>query len=289
MSCLFEVQREISVDIITDTGLSAGKVKGAFSIRIPSLFEINSIKIEPEYWSSTLMRQAVYEIIAAAADGGAEVVRWRYSEPDGADYTDENADPHVQVMRSAAMLMLEFEMKRFLHGRYYTIDLKAIPAGIWHRDHVSEEWLAEGGIKFVPLSELPKYAGQIRRLCDDDEKASMLSPLNNGSYDPDTSMLAVCGGEVMGWVVCRKIDDETVDFMKYYVAEKFRGHMRWGTGLIVAAIRRIEAKYSAVKLFLREDNPNNRRFYAYYFKEAFIAGTRHFVIELDTKNRAGSV
>ncbi len=93
----------------------------------------------------------------------------------------------------------------------------------------------------------------------------------------------------MGWVVCRKIDDETVDFMKYYVAEKFRGHNSWGTGLIVAAIRRIEAKYSAVKLFLREDNPNNRRFYAYYFKEAFIAGTRHFVIELDTKNRAGSV
>lgn len=288
MNCSFEVNRKISIDILTDTGLYAGNARGTFGIRKPSCFSIDDISIEPEYLSDTLMRQALYELIDAAVHDGAESFTWYYPEPDGADYSDENADPRVQVMRSVLAFMPELKMRRILHGRDYRINLKALPERMQHRYHISEEWLAETGIKFVPLSVMPEYAGQIRRLCDEDSDALMLSPLSSREYDTDTSMLAVCGGEVMGWVVCRKIDDETVFFMKYYVAEKFRAYRRGGAVLITIAIRRIEAKYSAVRLYIREDNPHNRRFYAYYFKEAFTAGRRYFMIELGTRNQAES-
>ncbi|MBQ7217679.1 MAG: NAD(P)-dependent oxidoreductase [Synergistaceae bacterium] len=288
MSFSFEAVRSISIDILTDTGLYAGTVVGTFRTRTPSCFSIENISIEPEYLSDTLMRQAVYELIDAAVHDGAESFSWYYPEPDGADYTYENADPRVQIMRSVLAFMPELKMRRILHSRDYRIDLKALPERMWHRYHFSEEWLAEGGIKFVPLSGMPEYAGQIRRLCDEDADAFMLSPLSSREYDPETSMLALCGGEVIGWTVCRKVDEETVDFMKYYVAEKFRTFRRGGAVLIAVAIRRIEAKYSAVKLHIREDARSVRRFYAYYFKEAFTAGRRYFMIELGTRNQAES-
>ena len=84
-SYLFEAIRRISIDILTDMGLYAGNVRGTFGIRVPSRFTIKSIRIEPEYLSDTLMRQALYELIDAAV-------------LDGANYTDENADPHILVI-----------------------------------------------------------------------------------------------------------------------------------------------------------------------------------------------
>ena len=288
MSYSFEAVRSISIDIFTDTEFYAGNAKGSFGTRHPSRFRIENISIEPEYLSDTLMKQAVYELIDAAVHDRAESFRWYYPEPDGTDYTDENADPRVQVMRSVLAFTPELKMRRIIHGREYRIDLKALPERMQHRYHVSEEWLAETGIKFMPLSVMQEYAEQIRRLCDEDADAFTLSPLSSREYDPETSMLAVCRGEVMGWVVSMKVDDDTVNIMKYYVAEKFRAYRRGGVVLITIAIRKIEAKYSAVKLYITEDNPHNRRFYAYYFKEAFSEGKRYFIIEADTRNHAES-
>ena len=88
--------------------------------------------------------------------------------------------------------------------------------------------------------------------------------------------------------ILRKFALDTVNIMKYYVAKKFRAYRRGGVVLITIAIRKIEAKYSAVKLYITEDNPHNRRFYAYYFKEAFSEGKRYFIIEADTRNHAES-
>ena len=279
----FNVQRNIHLDIIADTGLYAGTAYGSFSPRDKTRFRISTISMLPEYLNDTVIMQALSELISLAQDEGAKSFSWRYDEPEDADYTDENNDPHIRIMRSVSFFFPEYEMTRRIHGRDYKIDLKILPERMQHNYHISEQWLSDGGIEFIPVERMKPFIPQISELADEDPDAALLSPLGVRDYDTDTSFITVCNGEVMGWVICRRIDDETVDFMEFYTAKKFRTYKRGGMVSIAEAIRRIQKKYSFVNLFLDDKSRSLKRFYPHYFGSAFTEGTRWFYLDLNPK------
>ena len=94
----------------------------------------------------------------------------------------------------------------------------------------------------------------------------------------------MCKGEVMGWVVFNKIDNKTVDFMSFYTAKKFRAYRRGGGVIITIAIRKIQKKYSVVKLFPDDKARSLKRFYPHYFGSAFSEGVRCFYLDLTPKS-----
>ena len=280
----FRLHKNINLDIISDTGLFAGTAGGDFSHVDKTLFRIKHISMLPEYTSETFIRQALIELLSAAQDEGAKSFSWNYAEPEGADYSDENNDPYVNIMRPAAFFFPEHEMKRTIHGRHYRINLKMLPERMQHDYHISEQWISEAGIEFIQLEEVKPFVPQIYALADEDIDAAYLSPLGLSEYDTDTSFIAVCRGEVMGWIACRRIDDETVDFMEFYIVKKFRTYKRGGAVIVAEAIRRIQKKYSAVKLFLDDKEKSQKRFYPHYFGSAFSEGVRCFYLDLTPKS-----
>ncbi len=215
-----------------------------------------------------------------------ETFNWRYSEPEGADYTDEANDPYVALMRSVSVFYPEYDLVRTVHGRDYKINMELLPERMQHDYHISQEWLNAAGITFIPLEEIGPFLGEISAIIAEDPDAALLSPLGMRNYDPDTSFIALCRGEVMGWVVCSKIDSKTVYFNSFYTAKKFRSYRRGGGVIITIAIRRIQKKYSAVKLFLDDKARSLKRFYPHYFGSAFSEGTRWFYLDLIPKGEA---
>ena len=277
------VYRKIDIDIIMDTGAYAGTVSGDFSIINRSLFRIQNIYLKPEFENETVISQALCETVSAAKNAGAECVRWRYFEPEGVDYTDEKNDPHIRLMQPLILFSPGLELKRTIHGRDYRINMTILPERMQHDYHISEQWISDAGIEFIPLEDMKPFVPQISALVAEDQDADLLSPLGLYNYDSDTSFIAVCKGEVMGWVTCMEIDNDTVIFTGFYTAKKFRSYRRGGTVLITVAIRRIQAKYSAVNLFLDDKSRSLKRFYPHYFGSALSEGLRWFFLDLNLK------
>lgn len=118
-------------------------------------------------------------------------------------------------------------------------------------------------------------------VCESDEQAAMMSPLRAGGYDHALSFIALWNGELFGWVICRRLDEETVYFSCWYVVRKFRPVRGGGVRVAAEIIRRIiRSGCRTLKLYMGPRNDSLRRFYAFYFKDAFIPGARRFEIEL---------
>lgn len=283
-----ELYRKCNVNIIMDNGLYAGTIEADFSPSMKTRLRIKDIHMLPQYLNETVIRQALAEFISAGRELGAETFNWRYPEPKGADYDDEANDPYLALMRSVAVFYPEYDLVRTIHGRDYEINLKILPERMQHDYHVSPEWLSDIGVVFIPLEEMSPFVREISALMAEDPDAALLSPLGLDSYDPDTSFIAVCKGEVMGWVVCDKIDDKTVVFVSFYTAKKFRAYRRGGGVIITIAIRRIQKKYSVVKLFLDDKARSLKRFYPHYFGSAFSEGRRWFYLDLIPNGEAAA-
>ena len=284
-----ETSRKVNFNIIMDNGLYAGVIEADFSPLMKTRLRIKQISLKPEYMNTTVIRQALAELISSGQELGAETFSWHYPEPKGADYTDETNNPYVAIMRSVTVFYPEYDLVRTVHGRDYEINMKLLPERMQHDYHVSPEWLSDTGIKFIPLEEMGPFVREISAIIAEDPDAALLSPLGVSSYDPDTSFIALCRGEVMGWVVCSKVDSRTVDFKSFYTAGKFRSYRRGGGVIITIAIRRIQKKYSIVKLFLDDKSRSSKKFYAYYFGSAFSGGTRWFYLDLIPKGEAVSL
>lgn len=272
-----------------DNGLCAGRINADFSPFTKTRLRIRNIHLNGSYTSETVIRQALAEVISSGQELGAQTFSWRYPEPEGADYTDEANDPYCALMRSVTVFYPEYDVVRTVHGRDYEIDLKILPARMRHDSHFSREWASESGITFIPLEEMGPFVREIAAMMAEDTDAKLLTPLGVRDYDPDTSFIALCKGEVMGWVVCVKVDAQTVNFMSFYTAKKFRTY-RGGGGVIIAkAIRRIQEKYSVVELFLDDKTRSLKRFYAHYFGKAFSERTRWFYLDLVPKCQAAAL
>ncbi|MBQ9574176.1 MAG: hypothetical protein IJR27_02740 [Synergistaceae bacterium] len=281
-----EPYREVCLDIVMDNGLYAGKIEADFSPVMKTRLRIKQIKLKPEYMNETVIRQALAELISSGQELGAETINWRYPEPEGSDYTDEANDPYYALMSSAAVFYSEYDLVRTVHGREYKINMDILPKRMQHDYHVSAEWIADTGITFIPFEEMSPYVSEISSIIAEDPDAALLSPLGAREYDSDTSFIALCKGEVMGWVVCKKVDNKTVEFVAFYTAGKFRAYRRGGGVIITIAIRRIQKKYSVVKLFLDDKARSLKRFYPHYFGRAFSEGTRWFYLDLIPKGEA---
>lgn len=282
-------QKEVNFDIIMNNGLYAGVIEADFSPIMKTRLRIKQIILKPEYTNETVIRQALAEIISSAQELGAETFSWRYPEPKESDYTDEANDPYVAIMRSVTVFYPEYDLVRTVHGRDYEINMKVLPERMQHDYHISQEWINDAGITFIPLEEMGPFVREISAIIAEDTDAALLSPLGMRAYDPDTSFITLCRGEIMGWVVCSKIDSKTVDFMSFYTAKKFRSYRRGGGVIITIAIRRIQNKYSVVKLFLDDKARSLKRFYPHYFGNAFSEGTRWFYLDLIPRGEAASL
>ena len=285
----FDLHREITLSIIMDNGLYAGMIKADFSPLMKTRLRIRNINLKSEYKDDNVIRHALAELISSGQELGAETFNWRYPEPHGADYTDAKNDPYFALMHSVAVFYPEYELVRTVHGRDYEINMELLPERMQHDYHVSPEWLSDTGITFIPLEEMGPFVREISALIAEDPDAALLSPLGASNYDPDTSFIALCRGEVMGWVVCSEIDSKTVDFTSFYTAKKFRAYRRGGGVIITIAIRRIQNKYSVVKLFLDDKARSLKRFYPHYFGNAFSEGTRWFYLDLIPKGETAAL